>query len=460
MAYTVNQSTTGVQGALDSLIYVVNDSTNTGEPKYRYVCRVTVNGTAVIKLKQLPNNNSSAVFDVANIVQSYVYQDMNPYQLGLYDLDGTLSTTTIYGRNTEALNTVTLRFGYEYATTDNDPPVETLLPATDTEVVVVNGSFANATDSYPLPSSQANDYKLNASTKLLLSDIADYNGQHICIVADQEGIRSYGALAFLNGDDVGSTGSSYLHVTYYNESTQLNTGYLQNNATNGGWSPSTGGTDAQSLLYVGIHPANLQSQGITSNLKPSNNTGYTHYIAQFASSTTLSGNETSVPYKFVRTDCGKFWVAGSAYTLHWWNSKGGIDNIPCAGKSVERQDMRKEEYRTSGGNSFDANGTSTLYSKRSMEGGKRSTRVRTTTSLQLSIQTGNMNITTPLIQSLMNSERVYLSGSSKFGLNVDSATTGIVQVYVTDVQKDYLKSENEPIQSYTVNVELSRYRLN
>lgn len=455
MAYTVNQSTTGVQGVGDPLVYVVADTTNTGEPKYRYVCQVTVNSQVVIKLKQLPNNNNAAVFDVQSIAQAYVQQDANPYLLGFLDLEGALSTTTIFAQNTEAMNTVTLRFGYEYAATENDEPVEVLLSATDTEVVVVNGYFSDGTDNIPLPSNVSDPYAIDGSG-LFLSDCTQYGSEYVYPVADRNGIRSYAALAFLNGDDVGSTGSDYLHVTYYNGPTQLATGYIQNNATTGGWAPTTGGSDAQSLLYVGIGPQNLQTQGINANLKPSLYSTWTHYFVQFASSTTLSGNATSKRYKFVRTDCGKYYDAGHAYTLHWWNSKGGVDSLPCAGMSEQSQQMEKKAYRTSGGNSFNANGSSTDYLKRSHEGGKRSTRVRTTTTLKLSIQGGQIDLYTPFIRSLLNSERVYLSGNSKFGLNSDRNVNGVVQVYVTDVSKEYMQAVNREIESYTVTVELSR----
>lgn len=455
MAYTVNQSTTGVQGAGDPLLYVVADTSNTGQPKYRYVCQVTVDGQVVIKLKQLPNNSNAAVFDVRSIAQAYVQQDENPYELGYLDLDGNLATNKVYALNTRALNTVSLRFGYEYAATVNDEPVETLLQSTDTDVQVVNGYFSRAVDSQPYLSNVASPYHIDGNG-LFLSDCSPHVGTYVYPVADRGGIRSYAALAFLNGDDVSSTGSDYLHVTYYNGPTQLSTGYLQNNTANGGWAPTTGGTDEQSLLYVGIGPQNLQTQSINATLKPSQNTTWTHYFVQFASSTVLSGNETSKQYKFVRTDCGKYWDGSNAYTLHWWNSKGGVDSLPCAGMSQESQQMEKKSFRTSGGNSFNANGSTVNYLKRSMEGGKRSTRVRTTTTLKLSVQGGQIDLYTPFIRSLLNSQRVYLSGSSLWGQNNDTDSNGIVQAYVTEVSKDYMQSVNQEIESYTVTVELSR----
>ena len=44
MAYTVDYSSgTGVLGAADDIYYVVRDTTNYNEPKYRYLLKVTIN---------------------------------------------------------------------------------------------------------------------------------------------------------------------------------------------------------------------------------------------------------------------------------------------------------------------------------------------------------------------------------------------------------------------------------
>ena len=74
MAYTVNQSTTGVQGAADDLIYVVEDSPLSGTINYRYVCVVLLGAVEVIKLKQLPNNQNAAVFNIQSIAK-IVYKE-------------------------------------------------------------------------------------------------------------------------------------------------------------------------------------------------------------------------------------------------------------------------------------------------------------------------------------------------------------------------------------------------
>lgn len=457
MAYTVEQSTINVQGAADELIYVVKDTTNVTEPKYRYVCRIQVDGATIIKLKQLPNNSNAAVFNIQDIARTLVKPDENPYSLGSTNLDGDLDTTQIFSINTEALKEVALRFGYEYAVNDESAPTETLLPATDKEVTIVNGYFLTPGDSYPLGTGAADQYKLTANKKQFLSDVVP-TPLYTYPVADDGANRSRAVLCFLNGNDVGSTGSSYFHVTYYDGSTALNSGYFTNSTTYGGKAPIAGLNDAQSLLYLGIGPFNLQSQTIDADLKPSavGNDGWTHYDVQAASSTTLSGNEKSDIYRFTKLACNKYWGESRSFTLHWWNSKGGVDSLPCTGKSVRRDDMERTEYRTKGGNGFDADG-SPAYSNPSYQGGKRTSRIRTTTSYRLSVDMGSPDVLTPLVESLMRSERVYMSGNGKFGLADFRTGASLVQVVMKDTSVEYLEGVNDQAVTYIFNVEISRY---
>ena len=462
MAYTLEQSTTGVQGVADELIYVVKDSTNTGELNYRYVCVITDGGTELLRLKQLPNNASAAVFNIQSIVSNYVEQDESPYRLGGFNLDGDLSTTTIFATNTEALKTITVGFGYEFSVAAGDVPTVTLVPALDTEVICVNGNFLESTQVAPVANA-AQDYKLTTSSKLFLSDVNNTNlEQDVLYNTNITTGLQYMALAFLNGDDVGSTGSSYLHFSYFNGATALNTGYIQNYPTTGGTTPTTGLADVQSLLYVGVGTANLSFQSIDTSLRPSDagNVGWTHYLVQWSSAITLSGNETSTSYKFNRVTCGKYITNEQMFSLHWWNSKGGVDNLLVTGKVMESQEMDKKDYRTSGGNSFSANGSGTEYKRQPWQGGKKSTNVLTTTSLQLTTQGGTPDNLTPLIKSLLNSERVYLSGNSFWGNNTKSETAGIVQAYVKDRNLQVLTNINDGAISYKIEVEISRRRAN
>ena len=464
MAYTVNQETTGVQGAADDLIYVVKDTTNTGEINYRYVCSVRVGGVEVIQLKQLPNNLSAAVFNTRSIASNYVFQDENPYQLGRYGTDGSTDLTKIFATNTEALKTVTFRFGYEYSATAADIPVVTLDALTDTDVIVVNGNFVTPVESSPVIGSSAGNYALTGTSKLWLSDLYSIEGTIKTSVLYSSSFNSNATLAFLNGDDVGSTGSNYVHVSYYNGATPLNTGYFTNDTAQGGKAPAASLTDRQSLIYVGVGTFNLSSQTIDADLKPSavGNSGWTHYDVQMADSVSLSGNETSALYRFDRVTCGKYVQDDQIYSLHWWNSKGGVDNLPMLGKVTESQSMDKKDYRTSGGNSFSADGSATDYVKQSWEGGKRSAKVHTTTTYELTTIGGSVDQLTPMIRSLLNSERAYLSGKSLFGANAKQPTSGggVVQAYIKDTRVQYSSGVNDQAKSYKVMVEISRLRPN
>lgn len=462
MAYTVNQSTTGLQGAWDDLIYVVNDTTNTAEPDYRYICSIRVGGAELMKLKQLPNNANAAVFNTQRVCEGYVYQDDNPYQLGAIDLNGDVSTTEIFSTNTSAIKTFTMRFGYEFTTVAGTAPTVVLTDAFDIDVVVVNGQFVSARQSSPNDNSVS--YKLNSSKKLFLSDIVETRSE-LCttsILYTSEAVSMPSALAFINGTDLSSSGA-YMHVSYFDGAIALNTGYFDNDALQGGAFPTVGLTDAQSLIYAGVGTYNLKSQAIDTSLRPSDagNAGWTHYDVQMASSTTLSGNEVSGIYRFKRVTCGKYVTPDQVFSLHWWNSKGGIDNLPMLGKVVESQAMDKKTYRTSGGNSFDATGTgSTAYKRNSYSGGKRSTDVHTTTTYELSTIGGDPDNLTPMIKSLLNSPRVFLWGDSFFGLNQSETSSGLVQACVTDARLMMKSGVNDQASSYKVVVEISRRRVN
>jgi len=144
----------------------------------------------------------------------------------------------------------------------------------------------------------------------------------------------------------------------------------------------------------------------------------------------------------------------------WWNSKGGVDSLPFTGKSVMNQDLKKVGYRTIGGNSYGATGlTGYEYEKRSNSGGKRSGRIETNTVLDLTTVEGDPEVLTPLIKSLINSERVYLYGIDT-GLNQPTESAGMVQAYVTDSSMVYKKGVNEGLESYQLKVEISRRRTN
>jgi len=109
MAYNVNQTSTGLRGSYDDLIYVFQDTLNTAEPKYRYACDVNIDGVSKATLFQLPNNADCAVFNPRIIAAQFVKPDENKWFLG-QSLGNLLST------NTSAFKTVTIGVRQFYLT--------------------------------------------------------------------------------------------------------------------------------------------------------------------------------------------------------------------------------------------------------------------------------------------------------------------------------------------------------
>jgi len=464
MAYTISQSTTGVQGAGDDLIYVVTGQSTTPD-NFRYVLKIELDGVEVILLKQLPNNAASAVFNIKSIVSNYVLQDDNPYQLGAFGLDGTAEITKQFNVNTSALKTFDLTFGYEESSSPTSTPVVTYPAGATTEVKCVNGSFLAPTISSPPLSTVASDYGIDNDQALFLSDIAPVpNSTQLKTSILYDGSNTqWASLAFLNGDDVGSANTDYIFITYYKNNIGLTQSYFENTSTFGGKAPAAGLSDAQSLLYFGCGTANLEAQSTNAIARPSYgfNALWTHYDLQFASSTTLAGNETSQVYRFERVTCGKYITDDQIFSVHWWNSKGGVDNLPLLGKVQETQEIKKKDYRTSGGNGLSANGVGAdAYVKQSWMGGKRSSKVHANTVLELTTIGGNPDLLNPMVRSLLNSERVFLSGNSLFGSSGQTAGNGVVQAFVLDMQQKKLTGLNDGSISYTLKIEISRRRAN
>ena len=268
----------------------------------------------------------------------------------MYDSDNAINLTKIFGLNKKAIETVSVEFGYEKAATVNDTPVQTFLPALNTTLKAINGSLRSLNENSNAANS-AGYYKLNTSAARFLSVLTpDENDQMPQWVLEDQ----FGALAFLNGDDVGSNNSKFFHVSYFDAAGgALNTNSFENNPTNGGVVPAAGLSDEASILYFGAFPQNLAFQSIHVDLRPSNNSGWDYYEVQAASSATLSGNEASRIYRFNKL-CNTRYNQSAAnitsqYFLSWWNEVGGIDNLVCDWASNVSQSIQRNSFRSMGG---------------------------------------------------------------------------------------------------------------
>ena len=449
MAYNVRQTSTGLRGSYDELIYVVEDTTNTAEPKYRYACSVNIDSTSKAVLRQLPNNADCAVFNPRIIAAQFVKPDEDKWFLGQ-------SAGNLLSTNTSAFKTVTMRFGYQFAASASLEPVLTLLPATDQTVQLVSGNFTLPTSTV-IETTDSASYIPNDADALFLSDTPLVGGVYKNYVVYDTGKTNWATLAFIN---TSTAAGRFIKVEYFNGSTSLSSTQITNDATNGGADPLSGtNTDADRLIYFGCGTANWISQQATDiNPSAANNNGWTHYDITLLE---LSGGDaSSATYRFERLDCNKFQQAGEFYTLHWWNSKGGLDSLVFNGKSELRQNIKRTEYREIGGNSYDANGQgAAAYNKYSYEGGKTQASSVTTTTFRLNTAFGDPATLSPLMMSLMNSERVYMTGSDNYGTNsTGSDKNKAVRVVVADGSFQRKTSVNDGLASYELQVDISRLR--
>jgi len=419
MAITITQEPTPtLLGTADQIVYVVTEDTNTSQPKFRYICQVIRNSVTVATLKQLPNGSDSGVFNVARILQSYVSQDHNKHAIG--------SMTTA----PNSMDAFTLKFFYEYAATANDEPTQYPAAAVTTTDYVVNGTFTPVFNDYD--TTNASNYILDSDTSKLLSV---YNPQKLVAQPTDQGI-----IAFINGTTNAPWNSNpaYIHVAYYeSDGTALQSGYFTTSP-----SPSSASSAFQFFLYFGIYPANLETQSADANLKPSANTGWSYYTVQTASSTTLSGNETSAQYKITRKGACKY----TPIRLAWWNELGGWDYYTFYSRNVHKQRIQRSDYREVTGNSYNANGTGIDYAAKPYEGGLKVSNVKTTNTWQLNTDAEDEEFNR-VIDSLMSSPTVLWY--------YDSAWRGCV---VTDTGIDFQTSVNDKGIVYTVNIEESRYK--
>jgi len=449
MPYTLNQSTTGLHGSYDDFIYVVKDTDNVTDPKYRYACQVTVGSTIEAILLQLPNNANAAVFNLRNVIAQAVKQDEDILNLGK-------SNSNVLSTSTDAFRTISLDFGYSKATSADTEPTITL-GQESASVEVVNGNFTLATTDI-IDNADSDEYVPDADTKYMLSDIPVTDlGLKTDVLFDGIAKTSWATLAFLNNSDSLATHIGY---RYYNGTTVLSTTVIENSSTNGGQDPSSASNDGERLIYVAVGTANLSTQ-LASDINPgsSTNNGWTHYEVVLGSAADAFANPVSQTYKFYRLPCTKFQSADDFYTVHWWNSKGGIDNLVFSGLSELAQNMERTDFRQIGGNSFDADGDGTNYVKYSYEGGKTQSKIRTTTTLKLNTAFGNPDELAPLMMSLLSSERVYITPSKDYGLNANEQNTyGYVRGFVSDNQFMQKSAVKDGLSSYEVNIEVARKR--
>lgn len=324
--------TADILGANDLAVFVVYDATHVSDPKFRYICQVFDGATEVAKLKQLPNSSNAGVFDVHRIVSDYVRQDEN------------IHNAAMFTNFTKAYKPVTLKFGYEYAATATDQPVEYLNQVSTTKPWV-NAQFEGISASY---GGGVNDtYLPTGLTKKFASVLPT------TIYAQ---VKDYGTLSLIN---TGYTGSRYLFVQYFSGTTALNSHHFTIPAT---------ATDANKFVYIGAYPNNLELQTIDTAMRPSANAGWTHYTLVLKSGTLSGSPKMSQTYTVYLDEECKYEYTRFAF----WNQYGGWDYLNFRNAIRAKAQSERQRFESVGGNWFNA-GPSIPFARATYEGGMQTT---------------------------------------------------------------------------------------
>jgi hypothetical protein len=401
MAYTQQQLPNQLVATNNPIVFTVYDDTNPQSAsvyKYRYICKVFINGAsnpnAVIKI--YPNSSNYGVFDISEIVRTYIEtQEKNVGNQesinGSIHSIGISEATNLYSQNTSQLAKIVVSFFYESSSAATTAPSVTDPSVTATIYAIEGGlQFEDGID-IDSGSAQVSAGNLTAN-RLLWNYIPSSNSKNFLTNSPKvqfvKGSSTAGdnvdelTVAFIN-DGLVTDGDSVVKMAllYYNSSgVQIgSTQFFTNNTTNGG--KATADDVKNSLLYFGCGTANLQNSTITpdggssGDAKPSNFSNWAYYVIYGADG---SGNQETDKYYFYRygsgasvddrhQSCTRF----DNVRLAWRNRLGAWDYMNFRGKSIESVDITSNEVNKVAGSwdstVFDTNdwdrGRSKLYTE-------------------------------------------------------------------------------------------------
>ena len=360
MAYTIEQKPNQLAGANSPMVFVLKDTSNTGDPKYRYIAQVYISTTDAstwvekAKIKIHKNSQDVGIVDVHKIVRSYLEtQEKNVGNqeaiAGSIHSIGISDTSNSYSQNTSQVVGVKLVGGYEKASSATAAPEETLTlantiiysipattPYTDTGTNVggldIDGTN-NPLTNY-IPSGATKKFLTNAPRVQFVrgSSTAADNIDELTIAFINDGLIT-------DGDVIVK-----MAIEYYNSAgAQIGaTKFFTNDTGSGG--KATADDVKNSLLYFGCGTANLQNQVDEPDNQPSDFADWAYYLIYGADG---SGGQKTDKYYFYRYGATRTGVDDRHQSctrydnvrLAWRNRLGAFDYMNFRGKSTESVDI-------------------------------------------------------------------------------------------------------------------------
>ena len=345
MAVTIVTGFTDVV-ALQKPLVLTASSTNTSEPKFRYVMTLDVNGVEVIKVKQQANSNDYVHFDLYQILKDYLTSK---------NLDGGTPIhkilTTVDGGNTSIF--IEINVYEEYATSATTDPTE--YPSTGnatTSFIAINTTY------------QFKDGVTPTLAAIYEFDDDDTEIQWLTNMPTTLKTRAgeYQSAAILASAFNGTVDTALrVNFTFYEaDGTQISTANVTRPTIGMENFISTKSKANAAKLYqfIPVGYQNLEEQSFNVNVRPSANANLAYYTMQVFDNV---GTYQTKTYRFDIADCSKY----TPIQLAWVNALGAWDYYTFELAHTEKLNIQRETFRKPYGNW----GAGALYSYSQYESG-------------------------------------------------------------------------------------------
>ena len=274
MAIGITQEPTSPGMANSDVLFNIN-STNSSQPQFQFVMDIYESGSAtrLQRIKQQPNPNAKGVFNIGQILKSYLASD-------------SVWKTQKFATSSFANKDFIVLFGEEYGTSlSSSITMYNGISATEGDPAKSGSAFYTFTNGLVDPYDAVNWNFPSASyyTAESASVYNTFNHQHVLSnSATTQSIQEneYATISLYNGNfdnnDITAQDVFWVQVTWYNSAgSSIQTNNFTNITTNGG-GPRTadnvywfdnGAYDSQDgstrLIHIGVGPQNLEDAGIS-----------------------------------------------------------------------------------------------------------------------------------------------------------------------------------------------------
>jgi hypothetical protein len=330
MAVTITNTFNDVV-ALQKPLVLTASSTNTSEPKFRYVMTVDVNGVEVIKVKQQANQNDYVHFDLYQIIKDYFE---TKYLDGGTEIHKII--TTVDGDNTALF--IELNVYEEYATSATTDPTEYPSTGNDTDSFLAINSTFQFTDG--VTPTLAGVYEFNNDTTEI---------QWLTNMPTRLKTRAgeYQTAAILASDFRGAVSTSLRYsITFYEaDGTQISTANITRTTIGMANFVATKSAVNAGVLYqfIPIGYQNLEDQSFNTSIRPSTQANLAYYTINIFDN---SGDYITKTYRFDIAECSRY----TPIQLAWVNSLGAWDYYTFELASLKKLNIQRETFRKPFGN--------------------------------------------------------------------------------------------------------------